>query len=118
MDESCNNTYHEDNRIINSPNYPRVYPRFTECTWSIAAPIGSQISVDPFFYSIEEAYMRIYDGAFSYPRRIAILNGIDTYDGTNSTTNNMFFWFESSWKEDKGFQITFSLIGMQMNFIN
>ena len=115
MDGSCNNTYDKDNKIINSPNYPRVHPEYTDCTWSIAVPIGFQIRVEQFSYSIKLGGLRIYDAARKKEeRRIATLEGNDRYNGMISTTNYMFFWFYS-YREDKGFQISFSLIGMQMN---
>ena len=114
MDASCDNTYDEDNNIINSPNYPRMYPRYTNCTWNVSAPIGFQISVEPFSYSIGADKLSIYDAANSHSRRIALLWDNEKYNGTTSTTNNMFFWFESRW-QDKGFQTTFSLIGKQMD---
>ena len=120
MDASCGNTYNEDSQIIHTLNYPKMHPKETSCTWSIAAPIGFQISVEPFFYSmgyVESGHLRIYDGTNSDSRKIADLNGIDKYNGTTSTTNTMFFEFASYWEALQGIQTTISLIGRQMDFI-
>ena len=117
MDASCNNTYNEDRKIIYSPNYPRLSPKERYCTWNIAAPIGFQISVEPFFYSIVPGFLKIYDPANSNSRRSTKLEGIDKYNGTTSTANFIFFEFRSFGKEFQGFQVTLSLIGMQIDFI-
>ena len=118
MDASCNNTYNEDNKIIYSPNHPRLFPKLKYCTWHIAAPIGFQIRVEPFFYSIGSGSLKIFDAAkIDYSKSIANLTGIDKYNGTTSQDNNMFFTYGSFGKGFQGFQVTFSLIGMQIDFI-
>lgn len=62
--------------------------------------------------------LKIYDGSSNRSRRVANLCGQNISSGINSTTNNLFFVFNSDdlW-EYKGFQLTLALIGMKLDFI-
>ena len=102
MDASCANTYNEKNNAINSPNYPRLYPENKHCTWHVAAPIGFKISVEHFFYSMDQwspdcryDSLKIYDGSSNRSRRLANLCGENEFNEMTSTTNNLFFEFDS-----------------------
>ena len=120
MDASCGNTYDKDSNAINSPNYPSSYPNNTHCTWKVTAPIGTKIRVERFKYSLESNSdckydsLKIYDGASNRSRRLAELCRGHTYDGINSTANNLFFAFDTDKDTTyQGFQIVFSIIGMK-----
>ena len=124
MDASCNNTYNEKNNAINSPNYPRSYPNDKYCNWNVTAPIGYKISVERFSYSIQNdvdcSYdsLKIYDGSSNHSEIVANLCGYTKYSGMISTTNNLFFVFNSNdFIQREGFQLILSLIGMKINFI-
>ena len=57
--------------------------------------------------------LRIYDGASNRSRRLANLCGENKFNGMTSSTNNLFFVFESGeYDESEGFQIAFSINGM------
>ena len=62
--------------------------------------------------------LKIYDGSSNHSARVANLCGINEYTGMTSTTNNLFFVFDSdNLVEYKGFQPVFALIGMKTGYI-
>ena len=127
VDASCNKTYNVDSKTINSPNYPRSYPESKHCTWHVGAPTGLKIRVETFPYSMDHDIrstdcnwdsLKIYDGSSNCSRRVANLCGRNAFSGMNSSTNNIFFEFNS---DDavvyEGFHIILALIGIKMDFI-
>ena len=121
MDASCANTYNEKNTTINSPNYPKLYPKNKHCTWNVAGPIGFEINVEHFSYSMDGYIpdcrydsLKLYDDSSNRSRRVANLCYEDKFNRMISTTNDLFFVFESDDDDQKkeGFQIAFSINGM------
>ena len=121
MDASCANTYNEKRNAIYSPNYPGIYPKNNHCSWHVGAPIGSNIHVESFSYSMDESgdSLKIYDGSSNHSGRVANLYDKNEYSGMISTTNNLFFEFESDYDsvQLEGFQLILALIGMTMGSI-
>ena len=123
VDASCDNTYDENSKTIHTPNYPSWYPNYKHCTWYVGTQNGSKISVERFSYDLETSRdcradkLMIYDGSDQYSKRIAYLCGNGTFSGMTSTSNHLFFVFDSDKKSiNKGFQFKFSIIGMNMDF--
>ena len=120
MDASCVNTYNENSKAIHSPNYPGKYPKRKHCTWHVAAPIGFNIRIKRFSYSMDydTDCLKIYDGSSNRSGRVANLCEMNEYSGMTSTTNNLFFVFDSDdFFEFEGFQLMLALIGMKMDYI-
>ena len=118
VDSSCDNTFDYNSKAINSPNYPREYPKTKHCTWNVTAPIGSTIIVERFYYSIENSSncgfdrLKLYDGSSNHS--VVDLCGESSFGGMTSTANNLYFEFHSDGSNSfKGFQITFSIVGMK-----
>ena len=121
MDASCTNTHNEERKAIYSPNYPGKYPKNKYCSWHVGAPIGSKIQVESFSYSIDYGgdSLKIYDGSSNHSEIVENLSWTDEYRGMTSTTNNLFFVFNSDDDNHqlKGFQLMLALIGMIMDYI-
>ena len=118
---SCSNTYDENSRTINSPNYPNQYPNSKRCAWKITAPIGAKIKLGPSTYSLEPNnecrydYLDIYDGPNTSSDRKARLCNQDLYE-LISTTNSLYLEFNSDGSGVyDGFQFSYSFIGIYID---
>ena len=62
--------------------------------------------------------LTIYDGSSSRSGRVANLYGKNEFRGMTSTSNNLFFVFNSDpYIEYEGFKLIFTLNGMKIDFI-
>ena len=124
MNASCTDThkYHSHaGVIIKSPAYPDCYPVNKICHWDVSAPIGFEISIEPFEYGIEESigsgcqydYLNIVFKNIKYYSYY--LCGRDTYTGTISAGRNVFIEFDSdSSSVAEGFQFRLFITGMKI----
>jgi len=105
---SCNDThkYHSHaGVIIKSPAYPECYPVNEFCDWHVSAPIGFEISIEPFDYGIgcQSDYLNIYDEEYTMIFRGKC--GSNTYNGRLSTGRTVYIEFYSdSSSVAEGFQ--------------
>lgn len=50
----CNNELRGYRGVIESLNFPNVYPRNQDCTWTIIAPLGNKINITFSHFDVEE----------------------------------------------------------------
>lgn len=45
LNTGCGGIFHDKNRVIQSPNYPKMYPNNIECTWEVRSNEGYHIGL-------------------------------------------------------------------------
>lgn len=45
LNTGCGGIFHDRNRVIQSPNYPKMYPNNIECTWEVRSNEGYHIGL-------------------------------------------------------------------------
>lgn len=50
----CNTEVRGLSGVIESPNFPNVYPHNRNCTWTISAPLGNTINITFSHFDVEE----------------------------------------------------------------
>ena len=117
MNATCTDTlkYHSHaGVIIKSPAYPECYPVYKTCTWSVSAPIGFEISIEPFDYGIEKSTGCQYDILYINDGVESKLCGSDTYNGSISTGRMVFIGFDSDSSDvAEGFQFRLFITGIK-----
>lgn len=51
----CNNTLSGFNGVIESPNFPSVYPALVNCNWEIQVAEGNKINISFSHFNLEKA---------------------------------------------------------------
>ena len=54
----CHNRINGLSGVIESPNFPDLYPHNRNCTWTIEAPLGNKINASFSHFDIEDPHVR------------------------------------------------------------
>ena len=90
---SCGGHFTAESGVLTSPYYPRNYPDYTECIYSISRPANTNISIIFTFIDIESSdqgcydYIEFYDGDYTYDDSRGIVCGT-TFTGPIVSTHN------------------------------
>ena len=69
----CHNRVNGLSGVIESPNFPDLYPHNRNCTWTIAAPLGNKINASFSHFDIEDPHIR-YENGYNIERSESTLH--------------------------------------------
>ncbi|XP_045482434.1 cubilin [Harmonia axyridis] len=107
----CGGIFHDRNRIIQTPGYPKNYPNNSECEWEVVAPEGYHIGLSFIGrFHLEESdncvddFVKIWDWRKEDWNLLNTFCGRETPPNVNSTGNKMRIRFKSNDKiQARGF---------------
>ena len=112
--EGCGGILTKPNGILESPNYPNIYPSNVECLWYIQTRLGQSIelNIEDFYLEGDRCqwdFLAVYGGPDdSSPQLTRLCNRRSENTTVTSQGNNMMIRFKSdSAVEGKGFRASY-----------
>ena len=103
--------------MINTPDYPNMYPNEIDCYWTIIDPLGRRLKLHSFSYEIEGSstcyydYLKIYEAENENTMAAKICGNVNHDDVVSEGTTLRLHFHSDSAVQAKGFKIKFAILG-------